>query len=143
MKQLEETFKRNFHKASGAKIEGVALGIAGDTAPNVLWRLLHGELPDYFSPKVWWLSLGNNDLGRMEVRTKAESIMCVERSFLLSLTTVTNPLMHYHTTVFGGGCCNWSPTRSRGDSRKAPECTDRNQLTISNDGGPWWAVSFY
>ena len=68
MTALELIFDSHFHKASGAKIEGVALGIAGDTAPNVLWRLMHGEMPDFFAPKVWWLSLGNNDLGRTEVR---------------------------------------------------------------------------
>jgi len=27
---------------------------------------MHGELPDYFEPKVWWLVLGSNDLGRMQ-----------------------------------------------------------------------------
>jgi hypothetical protein len=69
LKNLERIFNQNFHKASGASVEGVALGIAGDTAPNVLWRLMHGEMPDYVTPKVWWLSLGNNDLGRMEVRS--------------------------------------------------------------------------
>lgn len=68
LSNLERIFNQHFRKAEGAKVEGVALGIAGDTAPNVLWRLLHGEMPDYFTPKVWWLSLGNNDLGRMEVR---------------------------------------------------------------------------
>jgi hypothetical protein len=67
LKNLEREFIQHFRKASGAIVEGVALGIAGDTAPNVLWRLLHGEMPDYLTPKVWWLSLGNNDLGRMEV----------------------------------------------------------------------------
>ena len=35
-------------------------------APNVLWRLLHGELPDGFHPRVWWVSLGMNDLARMQ-----------------------------------------------------------------------------
>jgi hypothetical protein len=68
LKTLERTFNQHFHKATNATVEGVALGIAGDTAPNVLWRLMHGEMPEYFTPKVWWLSLGNNDLGRMEVR---------------------------------------------------------------------------
>ena len=88
MKNLEEIFNRNFHKASGAKVEGVALGIAGDTAPNVLWRLLHGEMPEYFDPKVWWLSLGNNDLGRMEVRRYSGIQKCCVKNFFLSLTSL-------------------------------------------------------
>jgi hypothetical protein len=65
---LAGLFDAHFSKAANATVEGVALGIAGDTAPNVLWRLLHGEMPDYLQPKVWWLSLGNNDLARTEVR---------------------------------------------------------------------------
>jgi len=27
---------------------------------------MHGEMPDWFSPDVWWVSLGMNDLGRMQ-----------------------------------------------------------------------------
>lgn len=37
----------------------------GDTAPNVLYRLMHGEMEKQFDPKVWWLVLGMNDLARM------------------------------------------------------------------------------
>lgn len=69
LSKLEMIFNQHFRKKLGnATYEGVALGIAGDTSPNVLFRLLHGEMPDYFQPKVWWLSLGNNDLGRTGVR---------------------------------------------------------------------------
>ena len=35
-------------------------------SPNVLWRLLHGEMPADFNPRVWWVVLGMNDLGRMQ-----------------------------------------------------------------------------
>jgi hypothetical protein len=45
---------------------GCALGIAGDSANNVLWRLLHGEMPDGFNPKIWWVHVGMNDLGRQQ-----------------------------------------------------------------------------
>jgi hypothetical protein len=61
-----------------ATVEGIALGIAGDTAPNVLWRLMHGEMPKYLNPKVWWLSLGNNDLARTEVRFSFVSVTAVD-----------------------------------------------------------------
>jgi hypothetical protein len=69
LSKLEEIFNQHFRKSlvRNATYEGVALGIAGDTSPNVLFRLLHGEMPDYFQPKIWWLSLGNNDLGRTGV----------------------------------------------------------------------------
>mmetsp|Transcript_41073 Transcript_41073/g.98355 ORF Transcript_41073/g.98355 Transcript_41073/m.98355 type:complete len:537 (+) Transcript_41073:106-1716(+) len=44
----------------------VAMGIIGDTSPSVLWRILNGEMPDDFNPKLWWLELGLNDLGRQQ-----------------------------------------------------------------------------
>jgi len=62
---VAKLFRKHFTKEKSG-IQGVALGIAGDTAPNVLWRTMHGEMPDDFNPKVWWISLGMNDLGRMQ-----------------------------------------------------------------------------
>jgi len=62
---IERQFRKHFKKEEGAAYEGVALGIAGDTASNVLWRILNGEMPSDFRPKVWWLALGMNDLARM------------------------------------------------------------------------------
>jgi lysophospholipase L1-like esterase len=72
LKQLQEVFKQNFQQNKTSRSDhvhndGVSLGIAGDTCPNVLWRLMHGEMPEKFNPKVWWLSLGLNDLARTKV----------------------------------------------------------------------------
>jgi hypothetical protein len=70
MKKIQNLFRHHFDKENFpayAKVDGIALGIAGDTSPNVLWRLMHGEMPDTFHPKVWWLSLGMNDLARTKV----------------------------------------------------------------------------
>mmetsp|Transcript_15421 Transcript_15421/g.23916 ORF Transcript_15421/g.23916 Transcript_15421/m.23916 type:complete len:394 (+) Transcript_15421:59-1240(+) len=58
-----------------------ALGISGDTGPNLLWRIQNGEMPsiasdtkgvntntakavskEEFGPKIWWLLVGINDL---------------------------------------------------------------------------------
>lgn len=66
LSQLSTQFKQRFTKKEGGKLNGFALGIAGDTAPNVLWRLMHGEMIDEVNPKIWWLSLGMNDLARMQ-----------------------------------------------------------------------------
>ena len=66
LKNLETIFNSHFSRKGGGRVDGVALGIAGDTAPNVLWRLLHGEMEPYFNPRVWWVSLGMNDLARMQ-----------------------------------------------------------------------------
>ena len=63
---IHETFEKLFRKSKGGSHEGVALGIAGDTTPNVLWRIMNDEMPYDFNPKVWWLVLGMNDLTRMQ-----------------------------------------------------------------------------
>jgi len=63
---IGKVFERLFRKDKGGILEGVALGIAGDTTANVLWRLQHDEMPYDFNPKVWWLVLGMNDLTRMQ-----------------------------------------------------------------------------
>ena len=59
---IKKTFDKYFTREGGGDYEGVALGIAGDQAPHVLWRLKHGEIPDSFKPRVWWLLAGINDL---------------------------------------------------------------------------------
>ena len=45
-----------------ADFSGLALGIAEDTTPNLLWRMHHGEIPDTLEAKVWWIMIGGNDL---------------------------------------------------------------------------------
>lgn len=59
-----DIFAKHFDGAgTDAKYEGLALGISGDTSPNLLWRLQNGELPDELNPKVIWLLIGTNDFG--------------------------------------------------------------------------------
>ena len=85
MGQLGNLFQRKFNNTSDKNgISGVALGIAGDTAPNVLWRLLHGEMPPQFQPKIWWISLGMNDLARMQ---------CSEEIVVLGILRVVEEIM--------------------------------------------------
>lgn len=82
LQQLHQIFQKNFPQSSTSTsssfgmnnssstsntFSAVCLGIAGDTSPNVLWRLMHGEMPNDFHPKIWWLSLGMNDLTRTQV----------------------------------------------------------------------------
>ncbi|EEC42764.1 predicted protein [Phaeodactylum tricornutum CCAP 1055/1] len=81
---IGKTFKAHFSKQKGGTLEGVALGIAGDTAPNVLWRLMHGEMTDYFNPKVWWIGLGMNDLSRMQ---------CSEEVVVLGILRVVEEIL--------------------------------------------------
>ncbi|KAL7452349.1 hypothetical protein ACHAWC_004077 [Mediolabrus comicus] len=63
---INKTFEKLFRKDKGGEFEGIALGIAGDTTSNVLWRIMNDEMPYDFNPKVWWLVLGMNDLTRMQ-----------------------------------------------------------------------------
>ncbi|KAL7519155.1 hypothetical protein ACHAWX_003948 [Stephanocyclus meneghinianus] len=65
-RRIDKTFEKFFRKEKGGTVEGVALGIAGDTASNVLWRIQHDEMPYDFNPKVWWILIGMNDLTRMQ-----------------------------------------------------------------------------
>lgn len=51
-----------FTSVQGGDFNGIALGISGDTAPNLLWRLMNGEMPFGLNPKVWWVHIGINDL---------------------------------------------------------------------------------
>lgn len=59
---IKEIFDKTFTRAKGGDFEGIAMGIAGDTAPNLLWRLMNGENPFGLEPKVWWVHVGINDL---------------------------------------------------------------------------------
>jgi lysophospholipase L1-like esterase len=58
-------FRKYFDgEGTDAKYEGLAIGISGDTSPNLLWRMQNGELPDALNPKVIWLLIGTNDFGK-------------------------------------------------------------------------------
>jgi len=59
---IKEVFDKTFTKSKGGEVNGIAMGIAGDTAPNLLWRLINGEMPFGLTPKVWWVGIGLNDL---------------------------------------------------------------------------------
>jgi len=82
MERIGSSFDDRF--GDNSKVRAVALGIAGDTAPNVLWRLRNGEVPDGFNPDVWWISLGMNDLARME---------CSEEIVTIGILRVVEELM--------------------------------------------------
>jgi lysophospholipase L1-like esterase len=62
-------FQSLFSKASGAKYEGINLGIAGDVTSELLWRMQHGETPlvepeGRVRPLVYWVLIGTNDIGK-------------------------------------------------------------------------------
>jgi len=60
VKGITRWWKKKFTLDGGGDVEGLALGIAGDTIPNLLWRLQKGEITNVDS-KIWWISVGMND----------------------------------------------------------------------------------
>ena len=48
---IQRAFNRSFHRAEGSMVEGIALGIDGDTTANLLWRIQNGEMPKTLQPK--------------------------------------------------------------------------------------------
>ena len=84
-KSNAKVFKKNFSRENGAKYEGLALGIAGDTAPNLLWRIMHGEMPDDLNPRIWWITIGTNDLGATQ---------CSEEVTLLGILRVVEEILN-------------------------------------------------
>ena len=48
---IQLQFRETFSRASGGMLDGIALGIAGDTTSNLLWRIQNGEIPEGLNPK--------------------------------------------------------------------------------------------
>jgi len=66
--KYSSVFDSFFNMAKGGKFNAIALGIADDRSPNLLWRLKNDEMPDEYSdsstePAVIWLTIGSQDLG--------------------------------------------------------------------------------
>eukprot|EP00884_Botryococcus_braunii_P005938 jgi/Botrbrau1/15345/Bobra.0289s0002.1 len=49
-----------------SKYNPLVMGVGGDQVGNLWWRLMHGEVPTRFHPKVVVLLIGTNDLGAIE-----------------------------------------------------------------------------
>jgi len=83
------SFQRRFRKDQGGHYQGLPLGISGDTSPNVLWRLRHGEMKD-LNPKFWWIILGKNDF---------TSEQCSAEVVLLGILRVIEEIRTHHPDV--------------------------------------------
>lgn len=84
---IKEVFDKTFTKEKGGEFNGVAMGIAGDTSPNLLWRLMNGEMPYGFEPKVWWVGIGVNDFSAKG---------CSEEVVLLGILRVVEEIQMSH-----------------------------------------------
>ena len=61
--RVNRQFQKRF-QTDDSPFRAIALGLSGESSSDVLWRLLHGELPDSFDPPIWWLVLGMEDIGK-------------------------------------------------------------------------------
>ena len=81
-----QIYKRLF-RDENSFIHGLALGIAGDTATNVLYRLEDGgEMPNEFNPSLWWILVGTNDLFKHN---------CNVNATLTAIISVVEYIRHY------------------------------------------------
>lgn len=86
--QTLEVFNSYFSLNSGI-YKGLALGISGDTSPNLLWRLRNGEMPSMekgrpLRSRVWWVLIGTNDFGRS---------LCSEEAVTTGIKTVLEEVL--------------------------------------------------
>jgi len=84
---IKEIFDKTFTKDKGGDFNGIAMGIAGDTAPNLLWRVMNGEMPYGLTPKVWWVGIGVNDFSAKG---------CSEEVVLLGILRVVEEIQNSH-----------------------------------------------
>jgi len=103
---IKEDFDITFSKSKGGLYNGIALGISGDTTTNLLYRLIHGELSNELQPKVWWISIGINDLLKdycseelivLGIQRIVEEIMIVQPN----VTVVINSILPVQTNKYG------------------------------------------
>ena len=81
---VPQVFESYFSVEQGGDFEGLALGIAGDLSPNLLWRIQNGELPDALEPQVIWLLIGTNDFG---------NTWCSAETVLIGIVRVVEELL--------------------------------------------------
>lgn len=59
---MEDYFEKTFTRNGGGKLNAIALGISGDTGPNLLWHWENGIKQANLKPKIWFIQVGGNDL---------------------------------------------------------------------------------
>ena len=80
---IKAYYDAKFTKSNGGKYDMLRLGIAGDTSPNVFWRIRQNEMRN-LTPKVWWLSVGRDDMFRTS---------CSEEVALMGVIRVVEELL--------------------------------------------------
>jgi len=91
-KEIVPIFESLFRKDHNAKVEGLALGIAGDKTHNLLWRIQNGEIPDTLNPKVWWVLIGTNDFVHKNAANRKYQTFCSEDVVTMGIVRVLEEL---------------------------------------------------
>jgi len=89
LKGVKSAFDKLFRKENGAEVDGLALGIAGDTCANLLYRIQNGEVPDSLNANVFWVLIGTNDLGYTD---------CSEEIVLIGILRIVQELLQRKPT---------------------------------------------
>lgn len=80
---IKALYDKKFKKINGGKYDALRLGIAGDTSPNLFWRIKQNEMRN-LTPQVWWVAIGRNDLFRTQ---------CSEEVTLMGIIRVVEELI--------------------------------------------------
>jgi len=83
LQKIKEVFDSQFSKEKNGAYDGLALGCVGCTSPNLLWRITQNEVPKDLNPKVWWITIGMNDMFRT---------MCSEEVTVMGIIRVVEEL---------------------------------------------------
>jgi len=81
--KTKAVFNSQFSKENKGVYDGIALGVNGDTSPNLLWRITQNEVPRALNPKIWWITIGMNDL---------TTTMCSEQVTVMGILRVVEEL---------------------------------------------------
>lgn len=57
-----KAFQKVLTRKGGGSVDAVALGIAADRIPNLLFRIQAGRYSQLLKPKIWWVLIGSNDM---------------------------------------------------------------------------------
>jgi len=104
LKGIKKYFTNSFSVAGGGEVNGLALGIAGDTISNLRWRVKHGELTTSLNPTIWWILIGSNDLGRGQCAEEAVLVGILQLAHEISIqkpesVVVINSILPRHTPI--------------------------------------------
>jgi len=88
--EMKPVFEANFDRSKGGAVNGLALGSSGDITVETMWHLEHGFLPPTLNPKVFFLLIGTNDLGRSK---------CSKRNTLVGILHIAEHLHKQRPTV--------------------------------------------